>query len=341
MAAHHNGTESHNCCPATRRELEIALAVYYSIIAMTGIAGNLLVINVVRRNPHMKTTTNIMLVNLAAADILSLIGSLPKRYFDVIDLYPTGEQGKWLCKFFAANNMAAITLTVSVYTLILLAVERYHALVKPFTLPRIHENNVVYTLSGTWIVASVVQIPAFIETTFNKESASCESPWTSKAVAHSMKNAVIVIITLNVFLPIVVISISYGFVITAIKTTNARTFDPRDLQSKKKIVKLLLVVTMVFYACFLPFGLYMMIIPSRYTDGLSTEKKMVFWRGFEAVKCLMYTSSSVNPFLYAFQSSNYRNGFKRSLPCQLRRSRINVKTIKEKKSPRIASNMTV
>ena len=339
MGVHPNGTESNNCCPANRRELEIALAVYYSIIAITGIAGNSLVINVVRRNPQMKTTTNIMLVNLAAADVLSLIGSLPKRYFDVIELRSTGEQGKWLCKFFAANNMAAITLSVSVYTLILLAVERYHALVKPFKLPRIQENNIVYTLSGTWIVASVVQIPAFIETTINKESGSCESPWTSKAVAHSMKNAVIVIITLNVFLPIVVISVSYGSVITAIKTTNARTFDPRDLQSKKKIVKLLLAVTMVFYACFLPFGLYMIMIASSYTDGLSPERKMMFWRGFEAVKCLMYTSSSVNPVLYAFQSSNYRNGFKRSLPCQFRRSRIKDKTIAENKAPKVQADM--
>jgi len=69
----------------------------------------------------MRTITNIMLVNLAVADILSLIWSLPKRYFDLIDSHSSGEAGVWLCRLFTANNMAAITLAVSVYTMILLA----------------------------------------------------------------------------------------------------------------------------------------------------------------------------------------------------------------------------
>lgn len=324
MAAHANATESQYCCQSgNSKELAIALVVYYTIIAVTGIAGNSLVINVVRQNRHMKTTTNIMLVNLAAADILSLIGSLPKRYFDLIDSHPSGEEGKWLCKLFTTNNIAGITLAVSVYTLSLLAVERYHALLKPFRTPRIHESNVLYALGSTWVVASVTQIPVFMYTSFNKVSGNCESPWTSKKAAHSMKNAVIAIITLNVFLPMILISVCYAFIITAIrKSTSARTFDPRDLQSKKKIVKLLIAVTIVFYACFLPFGLYMMIIASSYVDGFSPGRKFAFWRGYEAVKCFMYTSSSLNPVLYAFQSSNYRNGFKRSLPCLEYKNRV-------------------
>lgn len=314
MAA--NSTEEPQSCFAKNGKVELSLAVIYSIIVALGITGNSLVINVVRRNRHMRTITNVMLVNLAVADILSLIWSLPKRYFDIIERHPTGEEGIWLCKFFTASNMAGITLSVSVYTLSLLAVERYHSIVQSFKPPRIHENNVVYVLAATWVTASVAQIPAFIETTFNEVTCTCESPWTNKEAARSMRNTVIVIITLSIFLPIIVISFCYALIINALhKNTSARTFDPRDLQSKKKIVKLLIAVTLMFYACFLPFGLYMMILASKYVDGLSPDGKIVLWNGFEAVKCLMYTSSCLNPVLYAFQSSNYRNGFKMSLPC--------------------------
>lgn len=322
MAYNPNSTAEHRVCFAGKiTEVEVALAVSYSIVALLGITGNSLVINVVRQNRHMRTITNIMLVNLAVSDILSLIWSLPKRYFDVIDKHPSGEQGKWLCKFVAASNMAGITLAVSVYTLSLLAVERYHSLVRPFKPPRIHENNVVYALTATWVAASGAQIPAFVGTTFNEVTCSCESPWTNNDTARSMRDAVVVIITLNVFLPIIVISFCYALIINALhfnNATSARTFDPRDLQSKKKIVKLLIAVTVMFYACFLPFGLYMMILASNYADKLSDDEKIALSNGFEAVKLLMYLSSCLNPILYAFQSSNYRNGFKMSIPCLFR-----------------------
>ena len=319
MADNSNSTaEPRFCFLGNDKEVEVALAVFYSVIAILGITGNALVINVVRKNRHMRTTTNIMLVNIAVSDILSLIWSLPKRYFDIVDAHPSEEMGKWLCKFVTASNMAAITLAVSVYTLSLLAIERYHSLVKPFQPPWINENNVVYALAATWVAASVAQIPAFIETTFNEVRCSCESPWTSNDTARSMRDAVVVIITMNIFFPIIIISFCYALVINALHFNNAnsaRTFDPRDLQSKRKIVKLLMIVTVVFYACFLPFGLYMMILASNYADKLGDDGKNALSNGFEVVKLLMYLSSSLNPVLYAFQSSNYRNGFKMSLPC--------------------------
>ena len=326
MAADNSSTEAQSCFSGNDENVEITLAVIYSIITVLGIAGNSLVINVVQQNRHMRTITNIMLVNLAVADILSLIWSLPKRYFDVIDSHPSGETGIWLCKLFTANNMAGITLGVSVYTLILLAVERYNSVVQPFKAPRIHENNVVHALVATWVIASVLQIPAFVETTFNEVTCHCESPWTNKDAAQSMRDAVIVVVTMNAFFPMIVISFCYALIINALhfsKTTSARTYDPRDLQSKKKIVNLLIAVSLMFYTCFLPFGLYMMILASNnYVDRLSSSGKVMFWNGFEAAKCLMYTSSCLNPVLYAFQSSNYRNGFKMSLQC-LYRNRVN------------------
>lgn len=326
MTTDNSSTNAQSCFSGNNENVEITLAVIYSIIAVLGIAGNSLVINVVRQNRHMRTVTNIMLVNLAVADILSLIWSLPKRYFDLIDSHPSGETGIWLCKLFTANNMAGITLGGSVYTLILLAVERYNSITQPFKPPRIRENNVVHALAATWIIASVLQILTFVETTFNEVTCRCESPWTNKDAAQSMQDAVVVVITMNVFFPMIAISFCYALIINALhfnKTTSAQTFDLRDLQSKKKVVKLLIAVSLMFYTCFLPFGLYMMIVASNnYVDRLSSTEKVMFWNGFEAVKCLMYASSSLNPVLYAFQSSNYRNGFKMSLPC-LHPNRVN------------------
>ena len=52
---------------------DIAFATLYSFIVFFGIVGNGIVIAIVRKTPSMHTTTNYLLVNLAVADLLSLI----------------------------------------------------------------------------------------------------------------------------------------------------------------------------------------------------------------------------------------------------------------------------
>jgi len=97
----------------------------------------------------------------------------------------------------------------------------------------------------------------------------------------------------------------------------------QEIFSLRRMVKLLIAVSLMFYTCYLPFGLYMMIVASNnYVDRLSSTENVMFWNGFEAVKGLMYARSSLNPVLYAFQSFNYRNGFKMSL-LGLYRNRVN------------------
>ena len=46
----------------------------YSIIFTVGVTGNMIVLVVVLSNKHMRTTTNIYLVNLSASDIFMCLG---------------------------------------------------------------------------------------------------------------------------------------------------------------------------------------------------------------------------------------------------------------------------
>jgi len=52
---------------------DVALVVLYSIIVTVGLAGNNLVITIVRKTKYMFTPTNIKPANVAAADIILLL----------------------------------------------------------------------------------------------------------------------------------------------------------------------------------------------------------------------------------------------------------------------------
>jgi len=52
---------------------DIVFATLYSFIVFFGVLGNGIVITIVRKTPSMHTTTNFLLMNLAVADLLSLL----------------------------------------------------------------------------------------------------------------------------------------------------------------------------------------------------------------------------------------------------------------------------
>ena len=333
-----NSSLNSNSSPTTpsstglSHDIKITEVVLYTVIVLIGITGNSLVIHLVRTTRAMQTTTNFLLVNLAAADCLTLLWSTPLHVFSVaVPAHPGGTLGSWLCKIFTANNMAGITLAVSVYTLTLLSIERYHALMKPFSNRRLNEDNVIYAIGATWILATITQIPVFHLTRFDDQTGRCSSPWTARDTAQAMKYFVIAIITTNIFIPITVVSFCYSVLVNGLycrntimagRSTHGKKCREADIRSKKKIIKLLILITLVFFLCFLPFAVIMVLFASGSFKNYTASEMNHLVIVFEVTKFLMYTNSSLNPILYAFQSTNYRNGFKRILLCISPRSRV-------------------
>ena len=104
---------------------------------ITGFIGNVLVIQIVHKTREMQTPTNYPLANMAVTVML-----LPLYNF-VVE-YQLGSVNnnfeKFTCKSFA---LVEICIIVSSTTLTLIAVERYHALLKPFRAElRLSDDNV-------------------------------------------------------------------------------------------------------------------------------------------------------------------------------------------------------
>ena len=59
----------------------------YAVIFVVGVGGNLVVLAVVLGNPHMRTTTNLYLLNLAVADIVMCLGELKQTVIESFAFY--------------------------------------------------------------------------------------------------------------------------------------------------------------------------------------------------------------------------------------------------------------
>ena len=288
------------------------LIAAYTIVVFVGLCANSLIIHVVRTRRSMHSTMNFLLVNLAIADLLILVLCLPGRLLPYVAHSSSRILGSFLCKFITRHHIAGIGMIVSGLTLVLISVERYKALVRAMNAPswRLNKENVIYAIAAIWIFATVYVIPLFVVTSYDENQKRCATYWPVHLTNGKPYWILLSVIVMLGFLIMFAcyFSIIKGLYFTnTICNSNAQAGGQEDAVVKRRIVKTLLTVTVVFVVCFLPYAV---------ATATDISPDSVF---YSVSYLLVYCSSSLNPFTYAIGSENYRIAFKEVLtaikPC--------------------------
>lgn len=130
--------------------------IFFGIIGVTGFIGNILVITVVMLNPKMRSTTNMMIINLAISDLLFVIFCIPFTAIDyMLNEWPLGNA--W-CKI--VQYLIIVTALTSIYTLVLMSFDRFLAVVYPISSRSIrNERNTLKVITILWIIILSIAIP--------------------------------------------------------------------------------------------------------------------------------------------------------------------------------------
>lgn len=296
---------------------DIVFAVLYSLIVLPGVVGNGLVIIIVRKTPLMHTTTNYLLMNLAVADLLTLLFCPGLYDFALSRVHLEGFWGDLICKLFAGNAIVPITINVAVLTVCTIAVERYLALLKPFRSNlRITEGKVKYVIAVLWFLALLSCIPDIQANTYDITSSKypCKRPWSlDEYFLHKpfiIFTCVCFGIVSSVILLFCYFEIIRGLYFAKTICAAESTVTETDRQAKKQLARLVVWLTIIFAVCSLPFAVY-------FTFLISTDSKFVqdnydvLYLLHRISRFFLFSNSFCNPLLYASQSSNFRGGFKR------------------------------
>lgn len=294
--------------------VDIVFAVLYSLVVAVGLIGNCLVITVVRKTRSMHTTTNFLLVNLAVSDVITLLWC-PRTYsFAFYSTHPTGTLGDYICKVFTGNAIIGVAIASSVLTLAILATERYHALMKPMqTQLRLSHERVKYVVCVIWVASILISLPDFIQNKYSEHYGRCVCPFSLEIASELRVHVVCTVIFLG-FVPFLILAYCYFQIIRGLFFKNTvcsrAPSGVGDRQTKKRLAKLLISVTVAFYVCYMPYGGFILYIALQDRNKLISDQETlsVLLRVFEL---LVTSSSCLNPILYAFRSSNYCEGFKK------------------------------
>lgn len=297
------------------RIVRVVVPCIFSLFIAVGFIGNLLVITVVITNKQMRNTTNILILSLAIADLMFIVFCVPFTATGyVVPKWPFGDV--W-CKL--TNYMTYVCAYASVYTLVLMSLDRYLAVVHPIRSMSI--RTVLYAtlmVSFTWGAILVANIPIVFQfgifnyTYYGEDRRKCLNI-AARSQPSVEKYFFGFFFGFGYAIPLILVCILYGLLLKRLLYNVA----PRRGQSsdsgsrvKRRVTRMAIIVVAIFAVCWLPIQVALLV------QHFSEPTFNIFFIGFQmAGNCLAYMNSCVNPILYAFLSENFRKGFRKLLFC--------------------------
>ena len=263
-----------------------------------GFIGNVLIIRIVHKTPDMHTPTDYLLANMAVSDAVAIFSC---------SIYLFGT-GRFICKLSA---FIEIVMTVSYLTLIVLAVERYHALLKPFrTGLRLREDNIGKAIAIVWSTSVVGCCPQFFLKTWSETYSTCIGPWTLHKTPTTKPY---VIVSASILLiDLAILCCCYGSLMRGLYFTNTVCSETNEERSseKKKLAITFLLATIGFFIGYAPFVTFYTVVALGDDKPVDSE---LYCTLSLVVEFVLDSSLCFNPILYAFRSTNFQEGLKRML----------------------------
>uniref|UniRef100_A0ABM5FVI7 Gastrin/cholecystokinin type B receptor n=1 Tax=Pogona vitticeps TaxID=103695 RepID=A0ABM5FVI7_9SAUR len=184
--------------PRGPRELDLTMRILlYSVIFLLSVFGNMLVIVVLVMNKRLRTVTNSFLLSLAVSDLMVAVFCMPFTF--IPNLMRTFVFGKVICK--AMAYLMATSVSVSTFSLVAIAIERYNAICNPLKSRVWQTRSHAYrVIAATWLLSALLMLPYLVYNTI-----------TSPPAHPGIYRYVLLIVTLF-FLPGVVMIVAYGLI---------------------------------------------------------------------------------------------------------------------------------
>ncbi|XP_059616176.1 tachykinin-like peptides receptor 99D [Phlebotomus argentipes] len=307
-----DGVDDYNFILPLWRQILWSILFGGMVIVATG--GNLIVIWIVLAHKRMRTVTNYFIVNLSIAD--AMVSTLNVTFNYTYMLNAHWPFGTIYCKI--SQFVAILSICASVFTLMAISIDRYMAIMNPLR-PRMGKRTTLCIAAIIWIVGVILSCPMLVFfTTYDQHLQEgevrvvCYSEWPDGPTNHSFQEHVynVVFMFLTYFLPIGSMTFTYARVglelwgSQSIGECTQRQLE--NIKSKRRVVKMMMTVVLIFAVCWLPFQVYFIV--TSYDPGITNLPYIqevylgIYW--------LAMSNSMYNPIIYCWMNSRFRRGFK-------------------------------
>ena len=283
--------------------LKIGGTVAFCLIIIASLVTNSLIVITVCKTPNLKKPINYFIANMASSDLLFPLFLIPWSLSDLHTNYSFligGQLGQALCKLL--SFFANVSIVVSTQNLILIAVDRFGAVVFPLRSPLIRSKLCPFFILATWIFAIVFNLPDLLtfELVEHPEGTWCVRRW--KRVFGESSSFAGFLLAYNIlftYIPVLLLVILYSIIFVKLKTQVHPGEQSTNNQQQRKrrnrnVLQMSIAIVTVFVLCWLPYNTNHLII--QYQDW-SANFSCSFWIYFEVTYFLIHAYCAINPII--------------------------------------------
>uniref|UniRef100_A0A8D0C7X6 C-X-C motif chemokine receptor 4 n=2 Tax=Teiidae TaxID=8530 RepID=A0A8D0C7X6_SALMN len=290
----------------------IFLPTIFSVIFLTGIIGNGLVIVVMGYQKKLRSMTDKYRLHLSVADLLFVI-TLP---FWSVDAVISWYFGNFLCK--VVHVIYTVNLYSSVLILAFISLDRYLAIVHATSSQRPRKllaERIVYI--GVWLPAVLLTVPdiIFASTSELDGKYMCQRFYPHEKWLISFRFQHIIV---GLVLPGIIILTCYCIIISKLSHSKG--------QQKRKALKTTVILIVAFFACWLPYYIGIttdtFILLGFIKTGCDFEAIVRKW--ISITEALAFFHCCLNPILYAFLGAKFKTSAQNALTSVSRGSSLKI-----------------
>lgn len=186
---------------------------------------------------------------------------------------------------------------------------------------RMSAKVVVGLIIFIWLVSCLISLPMMI---YSKTSTYYFADGSSRTVCQQHWSDTmdlgynLFLMVINYFLPMFILIVTYTFLGKELWGSKAigenTSIQQQRVKAKRKVVKMMIVVVIIFAVCWLPMHVFFLLN--------SSDKSLGFYPNIQQIFLIIYwmamSNSMYNPIIYCWMNARFRQGFKlafRWLPC--------------------------
>ena len=299
--------------PPCSDKISTLFIVLLSAVSLAALIGNLLVMACFVNTQSLRTSTNYYIVNMTVSDLLCACFNWPLYAAEgmlTTKVFVSGPAATFVCKL--GMYFRGISQVVSVLSLILIAVDRYVAIVFPLKLTVLTRGRIrLSLLILTWIIPVACGFPYFLYTKVVKvdDLTFCRIVWDN--LVHSIFNFTGFVVFYCA--PLLAVALLYTRIVKTVrKRPNTADKTQHHLISKRqqqnqRITKILISIVVVFFICWTPLCIYLalkMFHPALFVRDKCLVMVALFFYLFPSL------GTAINPIILFLFSTNYRQALR-------------------------------
>ena len=284
------------------------MTLAYGVIFIVALLGNSFGLWVASKKSPFNNVTNLFIANMAVADLLLTVTAMPfsVTFFYLRDFWFGGIVGTITCK--VMHYAIRVSIAATVLTMTLISFDRFCIVFHPLKGKFLRKPRIVSAV--IWVLSFILMIPTLLfykVTVIPTENAYVRVCRGAVQLSnHSRKIYHICLFCILYAFPLMVMAVLYVLI--------CRKLWPRKIpenvsgksravveMSKRKVVRLLIVIIVVFALCWFPTYVnhYFLIIRPEQGHKLPAEVQYTFF-------WLAHANSAINPCLYILLNYNFR-----------------------------------